>query len=201
MLKRPYKAVAVLCCLMLLAAQGCSFIEGHKKTVIGAGAGAVVGGVVGGVAKGKKGAVIGALAGALAGGLIGAYLDHKDKPAKETKETYNYKAAEGTRVELAGVAADPNAVSPGGKVYLQATYAVMAPNDQQELPVVETRLVTLGNTTVAELTSNVNRAPGTYTSQVPINLKADATRGRYELTITVAAGGITRKRSSFFVVN
>ena len=194
------RPVAVLCVVSLLG-QGCAWLEDHKKTAIGAGVGAVAGAVVGGAYKGKKGAVVGALAGALAGGLIGAYLDHKDKPAKETKQTYNYEPTQGVRVELAGVAADPNAVAPGGKVYLQATYAVMAPSDAQELPITETRVVTLGGTKVAELASNVNRMPGTYTSQVPIDLKPNATRGRYELTITVAAAGKTTQRSSYFVVN
>jgi len=200
MVRRVCKPVSVLCVAALLA-QGCGWVEQHQKAAIGVGVGAVAGGLVGAAVKGKKGAVVGALVGALAGGAIGAYLDHKDKAAEETNQAHDYKATQGVRVELAGVAADPNAVAPGGKVYLQATYAVMAPDMQQQLPVTETRVVTMGGTKVTELASNVTRTPGTYTSQVPIDLPPNAPKGQYQLTVSVAAAGQTAQRSSTFVVN
>jgi surface antigen len=200
MRKRMMKPAAVLCSAMLLG-QGCGWLERHKGAVIGAGVGAVAGGVVGHAVRGRKGAVVGALAGALVGGAIGAYLDSRNKTAAETNQTYSYAPAQGTRVELASVAADPNSVAPGGKVYLQATYAVMTPNTSQQLAITETRVITLGGAEVARLNSDVVRAPGTYTSQVPIDLRPDAARGRYELTIIIAAAGKTAQGTSYFVVN
>jgi hypothetical protein len=185
----------------MLLAQGCAFYERHKKAIIGAGIGAAAGAAVGGLAKGRKGALVGGLVGALAGGAIGAYLDHKDKTAAQTNQAHNYDPNQGVRVELVAVTADPNTVAPGGKVHLQATYAVMAPNPQQEIAVTETRLVTLGGAKVADPTTTVNRLPGTYTSQVPITLPTDATKGRYDLAVTVAAAGKQSQLTSAFVVN
>ncbi len=190
-----------LVCTLALALQGCAWMKEHRKIVTGAGIGAIGGAVIGGLAKGKKGAVYGALAGALAGGLIGAYLEHKDKDANTTYQTYNYQPTQGIRLELADVAADPATIRPGGKTYLQATYALMAPDPNQQLAVTETRIITLGGQEVARLSSNVNRIPGTYTSQVPITLKPDAPRGRYELQVVVAAAGTQAKRASYFIVN
>jgi len=199
-MRKLVKPTAVLCSVALLL-NGCAWMKEHKKIVTGAGIGAVAGGVIGGLAKGKKGAVYGALAGALAGGLIGAYLEHKDRDAKATNQAYKYDPHQGIRLELANVAADPATVRAGDKTYLQATYALMAPDPNQQLAVTETRIVTLGGQKVAELSSNVTRVPGTYTSQVPITLKPDAPRGRYELQVIVAAGGTSAKRTSHFIVN
>ncbi len=199
-MRKLTKPTAVVCALAL-ALQGCAWMKEHRKIVTGAGIGAVAGGVIGGLAKGKKGAVYGALAGALAGGLIGAYLEHKDKDAKTTNQTYNYQPSQGIRLELANVAADPATVRAGGETYLQATYAVMAPDPNQQLAVTETRVIVLGGQKVAELKSEVKRIPGTYTSQVPITLKPDAPRGRYELQVSIAAAGTTAQRSSYFIVN
>jgi len=200
MLKTTWRPVAVLCCAMLLV-QGCGFYEKHKKAVVGAGVGAVAGAAVGGLAKGRKGALIGAGVGALAGAAIGAYLDHKDKTAAQTNQAHNYNVDQGVRVELVGVAADPTKVTPGGKLHLQATYAVMAPNPQQEVAVTETRLVTLGGNKVADAAATVNRLPGTYTSQVPLTLPSDAMKGRYDLTVTVTAAGKPSELKAFFDVN
>lgn len=194
------KSVAVLCCVGLLV-QGCGWVEDHPKTAAGAGIGAVGGAILGGAARGKRGAVVGGLVGALAGGLIGNYLDRKDKAAQETNQAYSYAPTQGTRLEIIAAAAEPATVAPGGKVSLQVTYALMAPQETAQVPVVETRTLTFNGAKVAELNSNVNRTPGTYTSQVPVDLRADAPKGQYELTVTVAAAGQTAQRSASFTVN
>jgi len=199
-MRRLAKPVALVCCAGLLL-QGCGWIEQHQKTLIGAGIGAAAGAGLGYAVRGKKGAVVGGLLGALAGGLIGHYMETRDKGAQETKRAANYTPEQGTRVDLAGVAADPNQVAAGGKVYLQATYAVLAPNDQAEVPLVETRVVTYQGTKVAELVSNVSRQPGTYTTQVPIDLRPDSPKGSYELTVSIAGAGTSTQRSATFVVN
>jgi len=200
MLKRTGTPLSLLAVLLLLV-PGCSFLDEHQKAAIGAGVGALAGAGIGYAAKGKKGALWGGLAGALVGGLIGAYLDHKDKSAEQTNQAHSYQPTQGVRLELVGAGTDPAAIAPGGQVALQATYALMAPNTEQELQVTETRLITLNGVKVADPSITVARTPGTYTSKVPITLPPTATRGTYQLLVTVAAGGQSSQLQSSFDVN
>ncbi|NQT86933.1 glycine zipper 2TM domain-containing protein [bacterium] len=194
---------SAICVLLaaLLASPGCAWYEANKKTVWGAGIGAAGGALIGGAYKGKKGAVWGGLLGALAGGAVGQYLDRKDRSAAETKAEHQYKPEQGTRLELMAVGSDPTQVAPGSDVKLQATYAVMAPNDQQSVKVTETRKITLNGQKVAETTAEMDRTPGTYSSIVPISLPPDTQRGTYQLHVTLAAAGQTSQQSSAFTVN
>ncbi|MFP4056289.1 MAG: YMGG-like glycine zipper-containing protein [Candidatus Brocadiia bacterium] len=187
--------------VLVLLSPGCAWIQEHQKTAMGAAIGAAGGAIVGGAYKGKKGALWGGLLGALAGGAIGAYLDHRDKTAAQTKQDYNYQPAQGVRLDLVGVGAKPQQVQPGKQVDLQATYALMAPDDQQEVQVTETRVVTLDGAKVAETTAQVARTSGTYTSVVPVTLPPDAAKGTYELQVNLAAAGKTSQMKSAFTVN
>ncbi|MFO8008193.1 MAG: YMGG-like glycine zipper-containing protein [Candidatus Brocadiia bacterium] len=189
----------VAACMLLMP--GCAFIKEHEKAAIGVGAGAVGGAAVGGLAGGSKGAVVGAVAGALAGGAVGAYLDHKDKTAEETQRAHNYSPEQGVRLELTSVAAEPQSVAPGGEVKLKATYAVMAPDPQQEVSVTETRSILLGGAKVAEAAVNVNRTSGTYTSEVPLALPADSVRGTYEVQVSVGTAGQSAMLATSFTVD
>ncbi|HPD17861.1 MAG TPA: glycine zipper domain-containing protein [Planctomycetota bacterium] len=202
--QRLCKRVAVLC-VAALASQGCGWIRDNPKTVTGAAIGAAAGGALGYAVSGhhRRGRAVigGALIGALAGGIIGNMMERRDREAAATNQAYNYAPAQGTRVEVAGALVDPAATTPGGTVNLQVTYAVMAPNDQTAVPLVETRVVTFNGTKVAELTSNVSRTPGTYTTQVPIQLRADTPKGQYQLDVVVAGAGAQGQRSATFVVN
>lgn len=207
MRQRWIKPVAMVCVVAMLLPTGCAWIEEHPSTVTGAGLGAAGGGLLGYLFGGgghrgrRRAAAGGALLGALAGGAIGYYIDSQRRTAQQTNQAYNYQPTQGTRIELANVAATPSVVSPGGRVILEVTYAVMAPAEQQQIPLVETRTVTFAGTKVAELRSDVVRQPGTYTSQVPLDLPATTARGQYELTVTIAGAGTQLQRSAVFTVN
>jgi uncharacterized protein YcfJ len=200
MSNRTHKATCILLA-SLFVLPGCAWYEQNKKTVWGAGIGAAGGALIGGAYKGKKGAVWGGLLGALAGGAIGQYLDRKDRSAAETKAQHQYQEQQGVRLELMAVSSDPTQAAPGNEVKLQATYAVMAPNDQQTVRVTETRQVMLNGQKVAETTAQVDRTSGTYSSAVPITLPPEAQRGTYQLHVTLAAAGQTSQQSSAFTVN
>jgi len=190
-----------LVAMLLIAVPSCDFIKEHQKAAIGTGVGALAGAGLGYAIKGKKGALVGGLVGALAGGAIGAYLDHRDKTAEQTNKVHNYQPTQGVRLELVGAGADPIATTPGAEVTLQATYALMSPNPQNELQVTEARLLTLNGVKVAETTANVSRTPGTYTSKVPITLPPSAAKGNYQYVVTVSAGGQSSQLASNFAVN
>ena len=197
---RAGKWLAMAATFMLLV-PGCEFVEEHQKAAIGVGAGAVGGAAIGGLAGGRKGAVIGGLIGAVAGGAIGAYLDHKDKTAEETQKAYNYKPGQGLRLELNNVSVEPKAVAPGGEIRVQATYAVMTPDPQQQVSVRETRVITLAGAKVAEAAVEVNRTGGTYTSEVPITLPASSAKGIYQAQTTVETAGQSKTFATSFTVD
>jgi hypothetical protein len=184
----------------MLVMPGCEFIKEHEKAAIGVGAGALGGAAIGALAGGEDGAIVGAVVGALAGGAIGAYLDHRDKSAEETRRDQDYRPAQGVRLELTKTAADPKKVAPGQEVRLEATYAVMTPNPQQEIVVRETRVVTFNGQRVAQAAVEVNRIDGTYTSEVPIKLPAGSASGTYKVRTTVETHGDSSSRTTDFEV-
>ena len=203
-MRKGMKPVSVLC-VLLLAASGCEQLGQHKAAT-GAGVGAVAGGVLGRVIGGTKhrtrNILIGAVIGAAAGYGIGKYLEHRDKTAAQTNQAHNYQPAQGTRVELIGVTANPATVARGQQVDLQATYAIMAPDANQAVQVTETRTVLYnGQQLVQHPPRTVNRTPGTYTSKAPMAIPANATPGNYELVVAVAAAGATKQATAPFTVN
>lgn len=148
------------------------------------------------------GSLTGTLARSLNRGVIGEYTYRTDKDPSKTRSSYDwYKAEQGVRLQLVNASATPAAVGPNQQVLLDVTYALLGPDDQQKTRITETRRVTLGGRKVAELRASVVRGVGTYTSRVPITLPATAARGRYDVLVTVSAGGAPQSSSSSFTVN
>ncbi len=200
MLKAKWLHV-VLAGMLLVNLTACQMIEDNPKAARGAGIGALSGAVVGGVAKGSKGALVGAFVGALAGGGIGAYLDHKDRSAEETRRAYDYNPSRGVELLLSEVDVDPSTVEPGDSVSLAATYAVMAPRDDTQLTLTETRLISLRGERVASAEKAVVRTPGTYTSELQVKLPDNAARGTYTVVVTVEGAGESTQMTSTFEVD
>jgi len=200
-MRRASGPLSVLCAALVLL-PGCDWLREHQKAVGGAVIGGVAGGVLGHAVGGRRGAVAGALLGALAGGIIGNYMDHQDRTAAQTQQAMNYQPAQGTRLQLENAAANPSAIAGGGTVSINATYAVMAPNYQQEIVVQESRQITLNGVKVAEIPDvTVSRTAGTYTSQVPIQLPPNAPKGQYQVLVTVSAAGQFAQGTTSFTVN
>jgi len=140
--------------------------------------------------------LVAALSGALSGGHVEEFRWRLDRGPAETRQS-----AQGVLLELRSVNADPATVGPAGQVALDATYALVPPDDQQRLEVTQTRLVTLDGTKVAEIRASTNRGTGTCTDRVPITLPSTAARGKYDLLITISAGGASSQLRSSFTVH
>ena len=83
-----------ICALIVMLLTSCA--TEHKRTAVGAGAGAVIGGGLGAVighqtGHAGAGAAIGAATGALVGGGIGYYLDKQAKDLRNVQEIQNVK--------------------------------------------------------------------------------------------------------------
>jgi hypothetical protein len=194
------KVIAVLMALAFIVTISCASIpEEHKGAATGAGVGAAGGAVAGAALGGTRGAVLGGLAGGLLGGAVGHYGYDQRRNKQETASAYNYDPAKGTVVRIENATASPQTVNPGGTVNLGTTYAVLSPQGQQN--VTETREIRFGNDVVGKPQVTVQRADGTYTSNVPLTLPATAQKGTYTVTTTVQAGNSSDTRQMTFNVS
>lgn len=202
---KKFLCLAVSLAFLSAVYPGCAGVEqtarDRPNTTIGAGAGVLGGAVVGGLIGGKKGALIGGLLGGLAGGAIGHYLDEQEKDRAQTSREYNYSSAQGTRLSIETVRANPATLSPGETVNINLTYAVLTPSENQQVPVKETREILLNGKSMGKTSIEISREGGTWKSTVPITLPANATPGQYRVIGSIESPGIgTHRRETFFRV-
>jgi len=201
MTRRCLSIVLVVCAVGSLGLAGCETVQEHPKTAAGAGVGAAGGALAGGlIGHGATGAVVGGLLGAVAGGAAGNYLEHRDKTAQQAAADTNYNPSQGEVVRIDNVQAQPTAVPAGSPVNLQATYTVLTPNPGQQMTVQETRQVFHNGQLVANPSTTVNRAAGTYTSTIPITLPPNADKGAYQVTTIIAMNGQQTSGNTNFTI-
>jgi surface antigen len=204
--ERPCSPAVALALAAVLSASavlgGCETIRENPKTSIGAGTGAAAGGVAGGlIGRDTTGVVVGGLLGGLAGGAIGYYLERQDRNRTQAASEVGYNPGQGTVVRVEQVQTNPASVRPGQTVNVVATYTVLTPQADQTVAVRETREIRHNGALVANPTTEFSRTNGTFTSALPITLPADAGRGAYEVTTTVAVGDRVSRGSTNFRVN
>ncbi|GAB4484110.1 MAG: lipoprotein [Thermodesulfovibrionales bacterium] len=183
---------------------GCASMEEHKGATtgaaIGAGTGAVAGALMGHKGAKTETAIIGGLVGALVGGLIGHYAYDVKRDRQETARQYNYQSSTRTLVRIEEVSVTPSYIMPGDEIQLKATYAVLAPADNADISIKETREIFYRDELLGKPEITVVRRGGTYVSNVPLTLPRNAKRGAYKLVTTVQAGNeLDSRESTFFV--
>ncbi len=196
------RVIALLTGLAFLVVTGCATIpEEDKGAATGAGVGAAAGAVLGAVVgHDTKSAVIGGLLGALVGGAVGHYYYDQNKTRTETANQYGYRSSQGPMIRIEGASVEPQTVAPGGKVDMKMTYAVLTPAEATELTIVEKREIHHEGTLVGNPEVTVVHKGGTYTSNIPLTLPADAKKGLYVVTNSVHSGKISEKIQSAFTV-
>jgi hypothetical protein len=161
---------------------GCAeMTEGQKGATIGTATGAVAGGVIGYVAGKGKGAAIGAAAGAVLGGLvgwqIGEYRARKVREGREAAAANNYTPQQGIVAKVDKTGVTPQTLRPGQQVLLQADYTLLAPSSP--VAVREVRTLLYNGQELGRLEKDVSITPGTYSTEQPVTLPADAAEGTY----------------------
>jgi len=195
------RVIALLTGIVFLVVTGCATIpEEHKGAATGAGVGAAAGAVLGAAMGDTKGAVIGGLLGALVGGAIGHYYYDQNKTRNETSSQYGYRSTQGPMIRIEGASVEPQTVVPGGKVDMKLTYAVLTPTEATELTIVEKREIRHEGNLVGNPEVTVVHKGGTYTSNIPLTLPADAKKGLYVVTSTVQSGQLSETIQSAFTV-
>lgn len=196
-----WTALAFLAAVMSGCAGTTETVQRNPKTAIGAGAGAVGGAVIGGLVGGKRGAVVGGLLGALTGGAVGHYLDEQERGRAETNRQYGYSPAQGPRLKIESVRANPAVLDPGETVNINVTYAVLTPTPETQVLVRETREILVNGARVGETSIEVSREGGTWRSTVPVTLPANAAPGNYRIVASVESrGGGKDVEETFFKV-
>ncbi len=179
-------------CLVLVgqALASCAeMTEQQKGTAVGAGLGTLVGAGVGALAGGEKGALIGALSGAVLGGLVGWQVgEYRAKKVKESQQAAadeKWTPQQGVVAKIDSSGAAPVQVKPGDQVVLKTEYTVLAPPEQGEVTVKETRTISFNNQSVGQLGRTSKLTAGTYVTEQPMKLPTDATPGTYTVTTVV----------------
>ncbi len=173
-----------------------------RYTAMGAVGGALVGALIGG--KKWEGALIGAAAGgALAfaiayGKCLAMFSDLNSYPvadARETARRVGYNSAQGFVTKIESFYLDPEGVAPGGKVRLNGSYYIMAPEGTMEAKVTETRTVSYYDPSekqwkeLGSVPQEVTSALGTRRAEGSFDMPKDVPEGNYRITLTVDANG------------
>lgn len=181
--------------------------ESARKSCIAkyTGIGAIGGGVVGALIGGKK-AAAGALIGAAAGGAIAfalawghclsVYSDIKSYPSADARTTarkIGYEPSKGNVTKINSFSLSPKSVAPGGKIKIDGSYYVMAPEGSKEVKVTETRTVFYYDpsekkwTELGSVDQEVTSALGTRKAEGSFDIPPDVPEGKYKITFKVAA--------------
>jgi len=179
-------------------------------TTTGALGGALGGALIGALSGKGQGALIGAAAGAAVGGALAfaiawghclsAYSDLKSYPVTGGQETANrtgYNSSQGEIIKIENYFLNPTGVSPGGKVQMNGSYYVMAPEGEREVKVTETRALSFLDPEKNEwkelgaVDQHVTSAIGTRRAEGSFDIPTDAPEGRYRITLRVSAFGKT----------
>jgi len=177
-------------------------------TTTGAIGGALGGALIGALSGKGHGALIGAAAGAAVGGAVAfaiawghclsAYSDLKSYPvagAQETAKRTGYDSSQGEVIKIENYSLDPTSVAPGGKVLMNGSYHVMAPEGEREVKVTETRALSFLDPEKNEwkelgaVDQQVTSAIGTRRAEGSFDIPTDAPEGQYRITLKVSAFG------------
>jgi hypothetical protein len=184
-----------------------------RYTVGGAIGGALLGALIGG--KKGEGALIGAAAGgtlafAVAyGRCLSVYSDLVSYPAagaEETARKVGYTPSAGYVTKIENFAVNPVGVPPGGRVQMNGSYYVMAPEGSKEVKVTETRSLSYLDPsvnqwkTLGSVDQEITSGLGTRRAEGNIDLPPDVPEGRYLINFRVAANGMQDETSQELMV-
>ncbi len=186
-----------------------------RYTAMGAFGGAAVGLLLGGKKTKGEGALIGAAAGgalafALAyGKCLAMFSDLNSYPlagAQETARRVGYNPSQGYITKIENFYVDPTGVSPGGKVQLNGSYYIMAPEGTTDVKVTETRTVSYYDPAekqwkeLGSVPQEITSALGTRKAEGSFDMPKDVPEGNYRITLTVEANGKRDQISSDLMV-
>lgn len=186
-----------------------------RYTAMGAFGGAAVGLLLGGKKTKGEGALIGAAAGgALAfaiayGKCLAMFSDLNSYPlagAQETARRVGYNPSQGYITKIENFSIDPAGVAPGGRLQLNGSYYIMAPEGTMDAKVTETRTVSYFDPAekqwkeLGSVPQEITSALGTRRAEGSFDMPKDVPEGNYKITLTIEANGKRDQMSSDLMV-
>jgi hypothetical protein len=189
--------MSVAGCASMKAGNGSSPDQVSEATLICGETGARTGAAIGeGVSHDWRGALIGGVGGAVVAGTacfaMAEYQSRQVRGYAETRQAVNYQPAQGGVVEVTQYAVTPAATSPGTQVVFKATYYVMTPNPDEDVPITETRIVNMydraagGYKELGRVASQVTIKPGTRQADGKWEIRSGVAEGQYRVVFQVA---------------
>jgi hypothetical protein len=175
-----------------------------KYTALGAVGGAALGYLLGSKKSKLETTAIGAVAGgALAfaiayGKCLALYSDLKSYPVagfKQTAQNIGYSSSQGDVIKIQNFSVDPSGVAPGGKLALNGSYYIMAPEGTKEVKVTESRSLHYLDPSENEwkelgvVDNEITSALGTRKADGNVDVGKEMPEGKYRVTFKVAALG------------
>lgn len=168
--------------------------------------GALLGGVAGAIIGGRRGAITGALIGGSAGfayawgKCFASFSTVKSQQIKDYDETareIGYSPQDGITAKITEYSLDPSVVNPGVTVKFNANYYVMAPLEQKDISVTETRILKkydekkMQFIELGKVEETITVAPGSRKADGKIDIYEKVEEGKYMIAFMVTSGGKT----------
>lgn len=197
MRKHPMLLSVALSAALGLNLQGCQTLNDFavENPALTCGAGAVfTGGAVWavcnyGLGGDQAACIIGAVAAAAADGVV-CYWNLKQKLVEDydqTQKTIGYNPSQGYVVQILDFSATPKVVKPGEQVMINARFALMSPNRNEEINFERT--ITLPGDKKPRV-QQMTYQPGTWGVEgIPFDVDSSTPDGKVELTLNVAIPG------------
>lgn len=204
-------SLVVLVCFLVV---GCAEVmQKPGQAALACGAGGAAAGAAVGAAAGRGdwkailiGAGVGAILAATACFAIAEYNSRQVKDYQETSQAISYQPSQGDAVQITHYSITPAAAAPGSQVVFNATYHVMTPNPDQEIPITETRIVkTYDPTTnqyreLGRVANQVTVKPGTRQADGKLDVRSGVGEGQYRVIFQVAKNGQSDIKELAFIV-
>lgn len=198
--KQTIRAISLIVMVCFLTVSCATMAENPALCTLAGGLlGGGIGAGLGALAGGKKGAATGAMAGGAVGALLaaaycfkaGPFASREVKGYEETRSATNYQADQGDVIQITRYSLTPAATAPGKVVVLNATYSVMAPNPNQEVPIIETRILKRLNPAtktyevLGQVETPVTVKPGTRQADGSFPVPSGTPDGQYVVVLAV----------------
>lgn len=114
-----------------------------------------------------------------------------------TKAISKYAPKKGTVLRVTELTAVPSTVSPGGNTTIKATYSVMTPDAEQDIPIAESWEFHAGDRKPEVVSRSITIKPGTRQAEGEIPIPDNAAGGAYRIVFTATTpDGMSDKRET-----
>jgi hypothetical protein len=132
-----------------------------------------------------------------------AYENKEVKDYAATKTITKYTPTKGDQLHITSLEAVPSTVSPGANTTIKATYYVMTPDAQQDIPITEIWAFSAGDTTKKPevVSKSITIKPGTRQPESTVPVPTDAPQGAYHIGLTVnGPEGLSDKKETILTI-